>query len=316
MKDLLNINVETLKELGVLDWGYFEDSIPITLDHYNEWLKKDYHEPLGYMGDERASIRQNLNNYYPDFQSGLVFLFPYIKEKKALKQIETKKKMASYIYAFEGIDYHYVIKERLQKIVDLLNNQNELEYKFSIDAQPVLERDLAYKAGLGWFGKNAMIINQEYGSYFLITSILVNKKLNIQNTQNIETDHCGTCTKCIEACPTNAIEVETRSIISNKCISTFSIELFKEADPPKGYNEQDFIYGCDVCQDVCPWNTKPIEESTSSELSSDIHKLLHQTADLKNLGELKEFSNRGFKKHFGASPISRTGRVGFLKNLK
>ncbi len=317
MKDLLHIKIEQLNALDILDWGYTEDLIPTTLKKYEKWVEKKLHQPLSYMGDERFEKRKNLKNFYPECKSALVFLFPYITEKKAQQKLNLKTQISSYAYAFEGIDYHYAIKERLEKIKTLLKeSDSSIEVNFSIDAQPVLERDLAYKTGLGWFGKNSMIINKEHGSYFFIASILVNKKLEIKNINKLETDHCGTCTNCIDDCPTLAIDPNTRTIITDKCISTYTIELFKdETSPPKGYENQSYVFGCDICQEVCPWNTKPITNAKEINLDKKIHHQLNQTANLENIDQLKNESNRSFRKIFEFSPISRTGKIGFLKNI-
>jgi epoxyqueuosine reductase len=152
-----------------------------------------------------------------------------------------------------------------------------------------------------------MLISKKHGSFFLISSILINKKLNL-NTRTIEIDHCGNCTKCIDACPTNAI-IDNKVIDANKCISTFTIELFKDAEAPKGYpTNRGEIFGCDICQDVCPWNTKPLDKSELME-SPEYLKIFEET-------NLEVISNREFKKIFKGTSLERTGRVGLLKNIK
>src|SRR5690606_21900042 len=183
----------------------------------------------------------------PEFQSALVFLFSYQEAKKWL--MENKEyTVAGYSLGFGGEDYHRALKSRLQRIAESLNRP-EIKIFFSLDAQPIMERDLAYRAGLGWFGKNSMLISRKEGSYFIIGSILFSEKLEVEPNQ-IELDHCGKCNACAESCPTEAIDPQTRTLISEKCISTFTIETFKEAPAPDGFEKsRGEIFGCDICQD-------------------------------------------------------------------
>ena len=202
-----------------------------------------------------------------------------------------------------------------------------LEAKFSLDTQPILERDLAYRAGLGWFGKNSMFINKSKGSFFIIGSLLLSEKLPLSKLKN-EVDHCGQCTACIDSCPTQAIDPKTRTILTQKCISTYTIELFKDGTtPPIGFIPgASEIFGCDICQDVCPWNKRvfrnysKINNFKEHEFSKEKESLISGFFLKKPLEEiikkLKGMSNRGFKKQFKGTPIERTGRVGLLKNLK
>lgn len=302
-------------ENKIIDWAYTEESRPISFDHYIKWVSDGYAGPLKYLSDERSHIRKDLKEYYPSFQSALVFLFSYIDEKKSQQNQKENFQVASYVTGFDGIDYHYWIKEKLQLIAnDLKVKDPSLEVKFSIDTQPILERDLAYRAGLGWFGKNSMLINQKHGSYFIIASLLLNKKLKLP-LKKIDSDHCGNCRACIDACPTDAIIDGKKSVDSNKCISTFTIELFKEAKPPLGYENENRIYGCDICQEVCPWNRKPINQSNSHFSENEISNFFK--GDINEIiKKLDQMSNREFRKKFKGTPLERTGRIGILKNLK
>ena len=178
----------------------------------------------------------------------------------------------------------------------------------------MLERDLAQRAGLGWFGKNSMIINREFGSYQLIGSLLLNKKLELA-TKDIETDHCGTCTRCIDACPTNAIHQTERTVFSDRCISTFTIEMFKEVEPPKGYAKNSHeVFGCDICQEVCPWNRKPLKNIESIQ-ESRLVNFFNRDLNLI-ISELEKMSNKGFKTFFKGTSFERVGKRGLIKNLR
>ena len=312
MNQLLSLDIEYLQSIQIVDWSYTESSIPLTYEHYDQWVKKELNGNLNYLSDERKGLRKDLKNLYPKFESALVFLFDYTSERKRIENDNSPFKLASYVTGFEGVDYHYWIKEKLEEVSKRLELK---DYQLSIDAQPVLERDLAYKAGLGWFGKNSMIISKQHGSYFLIGSILLDKKLEINNEREIEPDHCGNCTKCVDECPTSAI-VEDKVIDAKRCISTFTIEEFKPAPTPKGYEKvEELIFGCDICQDVCPWNKKPLNNTKASQ--NNIEWMSFFNDDLYNLiQKIESMSNREYKRQFKATPLERTGRVGMLKNLK
>ena len=304
MDDLLTLSKEFLNSIQVIDWSYTEKDRAISFDKFESWLKKGHHKPLEYLGGERGDKRKSVSSFYSHFQSALVFLFDYRSSAKR-NQESGDHQFAAYTKGFDGQDYHYWIKEKLDLIANKLNFEN---YQLSIDMHPVLERDLAYRSGLGWFGKNSMLINKKHGSFFLIASLLLPKKLSLQEKIVLETDHCGTCTRCIDTCPTEAI-ASNRTIISEKCISTFTIEMFKEAKPPKGYpSERGEIFGCDICQDVCPWNRRPLLNATSDQ-EVPFEKTFSQV-------DLELMSNREFRRVFKGTSLERTGRVGLLKNIK
>ncbi len=312
------LNNEFLETLGVLDWGYTEDPIPVSLSHYENWVNDSKHLPLNYLSDHRKHLRRDLRNVYPEFQSALVFLFSYQETKKWMIE-NSRHEVAAYSLGFQGDDYHFALKSRLQLIYKELSIK-DLEVFYSLDAQPILERDLAHRAGLGWFGKNSMFINQKEGSYFIIGSLLLNQKLEIDLGQ-MDIDHCGHCTSCADACPTQAINLETRTLEASKCISTFTIEVFKEVNPPDGYEKsRGEIFGCDICQDVCPWNRKPLSRVTSILKLKEKYLFLKDWLYFWPKDAFKSFiqreTKRGFKKLLLGTPFDRPGRDGWLKNLK
>lgn len=318
MKSSDLLNSAKLKELGILDWGYTEEPIPRTLSHYEKWVQEEKHGPLSYLSDHRKHLRRDLKNFYPEFKSALVFLFSYQEAKKWMMEND-KHLVAAYTLGFSGEDYHFALRARLLEIAHMLQ-LNEGEFTTTLDAQPVLERDLAYRAGLGWFGKNSMLIHQKEGSYFIIGSLLLNKTLPIDSPV-IDTDHCGQCVACVEACPTQAIDVESRTLIASRCISTFTIEIFKEADPPSGYeNARGEVFGCDICQDVCPWNRKPLTRVISELKLLDRFSFLKEWLYLWPQEKLKNYisleSNRGFRKKLQGTPFDRPGKNGWLKNFR
>lgn len=316
MKSSPVLNNELLKELGVVDWGYTEEAVPQTLTFFEKWTSEGLHGPLGYLNDHRKDLRRDLRLIYPEFQSALVFLFSYRPAKKWMLE-NHRHDVAAYTLGFQGEDYHHALKTRLEKIAATLP---DIKTFISLDVQPVLERDLAYRAGLGWFGKNSMLINRKEGSYFIIGSLLLNKKLPIDKAI-LDTDHCGQCSACVDACPTHAIHPGSRTIEASQCISTYTIELFKDADAPTGFNQsRGEMFGCDICQDVCPWNRKPLLRTIASlDLKENLLFLktwFYEWPKEKLLALIMNESNRGFRKKLFGTPFDRPGKEGWLKNLK
>ena len=187
-----------------------------------------------------------------------------------------------------------------------------VKYHIAVDTWPILERDFAYQAGLGWFGKNSMILSRNYGSYFMLGMLLLDSKLDLAKKE-LSPDHCGKCRACIDACPTNAIIEDKRTLDAEKCISTFTIEHFKDVPAPKGYKNSDYIFGCDICQDVCPWSKKSLLPFDKAKNNSNLKQKIE---DKELRSYLESISNREFRRVFKNTPLERTGRLGLLKNLK
>lgn len=320
---------EQIKKWGVVDYSYTSMAVPETLLHYNEWVKKNLHLPLHYLEGERQSKRQSLKEFWPEFQSAVVFLFSYHETHQALQHFyqDDKKwnglKLGSYTLGFRGEDYHHLLKERLMEIGESLKSQNpSLEYRLTLDTHPVLERDLAFRAGLGWFGKNSMMINRHHGSFFIIGSLLLNQSIH-QEEKIIETDHCGQCTACIDACPTRAIDPDTRTIIAEDCISTFTIEQFKLDSVPseKMTLKSGHIFGCDICQDVCPWNKRIDRQMENhsvqfNEKQTMIADFFLRSDKQELAATLEKMTEGEFKRKFAGTSFERSGRRGLLKNLR
>ncbi len=320
MKDSELFPQTFLSTLGILDWGYTEEPKPMSWAHYKTWTEASLHSPLSYLADHRKDLREDLKKVYPKFQSALVFLFSYQEAKKWMLE-NNRHEVAAYSLGFEGEDYHHAVKRKLADIVSFLQvSHPELEHFMALDTQPILERDLAYRAGLGWFGKNSMLIHQKEGSYFIIGSLLLNQKLNLPNPA-VDVDHCGQCVACVDACPTKAINPETRTLIADRCLSTFTIEVFKEANPPVGFEKsRGEIFGCDICQDVCPWNRKPLQRVAAilqlNEKFAFLKEWFYQIpkSHMRDLIQLE--TKRGLKRKLQGTPFDRPGREGWLKNLR
>jgi epoxyqueuosine reductase len=311
MKPLLNLSTEQLQALGIVDWGYTEELKAQSFHQFENWTQEN--QELTYLTDHRKFLRQDLRLIDSKIESSLVFLFSYASTQKSL--LENKQhQVAGYALGFDGSDYHWILKEKLLNLSSLLN----LECKISLDIEPILERDLAYRAGLGWFGKNSMLISQKEGSYFMLGSLLLFKKLPL-DSPILDTDHCGHCELCVEACPTDAINPETRTLVLNRCLSTFTIEMRKETNPPLGLeNSRGEIFGCDICQDVCPWNKKKLQNTMALPLSTKAKELLcfFSRPYGKILEEIESWSQRQYLRFFKGTPIDRPGLRGMKKNLK
>ena len=316
-----------LKDFNILEFGYTEESLPLSKQHFEDWIEKNNHLPLHYLSDERAEKRKDIRSHWPEFQSAIVFLFNYHSTHQALNHhYETTSawnglKLASYTLGFEGHDYHHQLKKHLEFIGNKLREEYELDYKLALDVHPVLDRDLAFKCGLGWFGKNSMLINRHGGSFTIIGSLLLNKKLPL-STKTIETDHCGQCTRCIESCPTDAIDPVSRTIKAQDCISTFTIEQFKldTPVPEKMDLTKGTIFGCDICQDVCPWNKRvdrlhPLTDWAWNEKQKEILDFFSNRPVEQLYFELQEMSGKQFEKKFKQTSFERSGKRGLLKNL-
>ncbi len=310
-----------LEALGIYDYGVTTLSRPVSFDHFSDWVARGEHGPLGYLADHRKDLRSDLLNFFPEFKSALVFLFPYCDSR--FKREDTRYHLASYVTGFAGHDYHYVIKERLEKISAALKGHNpSLISKLSLDVHPVLERDLAYRSGLGWFGKNSMFISKSLGSFVMIGSLLLSEEVEIAE-RALELDHCGNCNACAPACPTDAIDPKARTLSASKCISTWTIELFKESQVlSKMEDATGELFGCDLCQDICPWN-KRLERlgnyprtHVDAELSELIFNFFTRRPLSEVAQELRQMSNSSFRKKFHGTPLERTGRLGLLKNVE
>ncbi len=279
---------------GISKAGFLEQEAP----RLENWLNKNYNGQMSYMEnhfdkrldptllvDDAKSVVSLLLNYYPsEFQNSDSY------------------KISKYAY---GQDYHLVIKEKLNEFLfSIQQNIGEISGRAFVDSAPVLDKAWAAKSGLGWIGKNSNLLTQKVGSFYFIAELIIDLDLEYDYAV---TDHCGSCTACLDACPTQAI-VAPYVIDGSKCISYFTIEL-KESIPTEVKGKfDDWAFGCDVCQDVCPWNrfSKPHNEpllSASSELLSMSKK------------DWIEITEETFKKVFKDSPLKRSKFHGLKRNI-
>ena len=292
------------KELGFDLVGAIPVSRSKTIDVYNSWLKKGYAGSMGYL-ERQAELKEDPRRLLPETMSLFALGFNYNTVDPS-SQTQNPEIGCISRYAW-GDDYHQLIRSKLSKLENYLChelNAGMLSRSF-VDSGPVLEREIAQRAGLGWIGKHSNLINWEKGSWFFLAELLVDVPLET-NLPFTRVD-CGTCTICIEACPTEAI-IANRTVDARLCISYLTIEL-KGAIPvelrPKMSN---MIFGCDICQEVCPWN-----QNASKSPESGLLPRPENVAP--ELTELMKLDQSAFKKRFRKSPIKRTKRRGLLRNV-
>lgn len=288
-------------ELGFMSCGiskatYLEEDA----DRLEQWLTNGYHGEMSYMEnnfDKRLDPRLLVDGA-KSVVSLLLNYFPSSGQKD-----HTAPKISKYAY---GTDYHFVIKEKLKNLLGFIREEiGEVGGRAFVDSAPVLDKRWAQKSGLGWIGKNANLINRKTGSFFFVAELILDVELAYDDPY-VE-DYCGTCTKCIDECPTQAI-VAPGQVDGSKCISYFTIEL-KEQIPSSFKDKFDnWMFGCDVCQDVCPWNRF---SKSHQEPQFDPHPdLLAMTKQ-----DWQEITEDVFRKVFKKSAVKRTKYKGLIRNI-
>lgn len=266
-----------------------------------QWLNKNMHGEMQYMANH-FDLRTDPRKLEPGTASVITLLFNYYPEEH---QPADLPKISKYAY---GDDYHDIIRAKLREFLSLMRTQiGEVAGRGFVDSAPVLERSWAQKSGLGWIGKNGNLIHKQQGSFFFIATLMVDLPLAYDNP--LQKDYCGTCTKCIDACPTQAI-VSPTVVDGNKCISYYTIELKEALQGQIGeVNYDGWMFGCDVCQDVCPWNrfSKPHSEPGFQPKDAIFQ---FSIADWLALEE------QTFKTVFGKSPLKRRKYSGIQYNVK
>jgi epoxyqueuosine reductase len=259
------------------------------------------HGSMHYM-ERYFDMRIDPSRLVPGTKSVITLLLNYFPKKK---QDADALKISKYAY---GKDYHEVIREKLTHFLELIKQQvGEIHGRGFVDSAPVLERTWAQRSGLGWVGKNGNLINRQMGSFFFIATLITDLDLNPD--EPFAKDYCGTCTRCIDACPTEAI-LPGKIVDGSKCISYFTIELKDMLIPNEMKGKfENWMFGCDICQDVCPWNrfSKPTDEIEFTPLP--------EILDLSTK-EWEMMTEEKFKKIFNHSPLSRSRFKGIQRNLK
>jgi epoxyqueuosine reductase len=266
-----------------------------------QWLSKNRHGSMQYMANH-FDLRVDPTQLVPGAKSVITLMLNYYP---SAKQNEAAPKISKYAF---GKDYHEVIREKLKELIQLIKETvGDVNGRGFVDSAPVLERSWAVKSGLGWVGKNGNLISKQNGSFFFIATLICD--LELEYDSPFAKDYCGSCTKCIDACPTEAI-LPDKVVDGSKCISYFTIEL-KDAlidENMKGKFE-NWMFGCDVCQDVCPWNR--FSKSTQEQNFTPIPEILNLSTK-----QWEEMSEETFKQVFKHSPLKRTKFAGIQRNLK
>jgi epoxyqueuosine reductase len=291
---------EKARQLGFILAGVTSCNPPVHHPIFEEWLNNGFHGAMNYLSEERSRIRRaDPKLILPECKSILVLALPYQPVTCNLQPATFR--IASYAL---GDDYHDLIPPRLKQIVEFIEEQigRPIPNRYYTDTGPVLERELAQHAGLGWIGKNSMLINPKIGSAFFLAEILLG--IDLEPDDAPITDHCGTCTRCINACPTQAI-LPSRTLDARRCISYLTIENKDEIPEELRARMGNWIFGCDICQMVCPWN----------RFSAPADSALEPTTPLRISAPDLTLSSVEFNQRFKRSPLKRAKRRGILRNL-
>jgi epoxyqueuosine reductase len=291
------------KSLGLLEC----EILPATFlenekEPFQNWLDNNRHGEMGYMA---RNIEKRLDPHllYENAKTIIVVLQNYFPKNRQTDS--TSPVLSKYAY---GTDYHFIMKDKLKELLQFIQKEiPNCNGRPFVDSAPVLERAWAKKAGLGWIGKNSILISQKHGSFFFIGELILDIELPY-NDVNLVRDHCGNCTKCIDACPTKAIVAE-RVVDARKCISYQTIELRGDLDESLKGQFENRVFGCDICQDVCPWNSK--SEPHNEPNFEPQQKLLQLTKE-----EWHKMEKPLFNELFKNSAVKRTGFKGLKRNLE
>ena len=266
-----------------------------------QWLHKGAHGSMAYM-ENHFDMRVDPRQLVPGAKTVICLTFNYFNPEK--QQDATAPKIASYAY---GEDYHFVVKDKLKALLEFMRSEiGEIDGRCFVDSAPVMEREWAQRAGLGWNGRNTLTIHPKRGSFFFLAEIICDLALPLYDDPI--RDHCGTCRRCIDACPTEAIAPEGYFLDASKCISYLTIELRDQI--PAQFQEQmnGWMFGCDVCQDVCPWNR--FSEKHSEPAFEPHPDLLQMTRR-----DWQELTEEVFGKVFKKSAVKRVKFGGLKRNI-
>jgi epoxyqueuosine reductase len=267
----------------------------------DEWLGKGMHGSMKYM-ENHFDMRVDPSKLVPGAKSVITLLLNYFP---AETQVEESYKISKYAY---GSDYHEVIRTKLRTFLEWIHEQvGEVHGRGFVDSAPVLERSWAQRSGAGWIGKSGNLITRKGGTFFFIATLITD--LELEYDDPFAKDYCGSCTKCIDACPTEAI-LDNKVVDGSKCISYYTIELKDLIIPSEMQGKfNNWMFGCDVCQDVCPWNrfSRPTQEQGFTPLPG----VLNLTTK-----DWEELSEESFRKIFRDSPVKRTKYKGLMRNIK
>jgi epoxyqueuosine reductase len=279
---------------GISKSGFLEDEAP----RLERWLNQNQHGQMSYM-ENHFDKRLNPNLLVDDAKSVVSLLLNYYPSET---QTDDSYKISKYAY---GQDYHQVIKEKLKELLFSIQNEiGEVSGRAFVDSAPVLDKAWAAKSGLGWIGKNSNLLTKSLGSFYFIAELIIDLELDYDNPT---TDHCGSCTACLDACPTDAI-VAPYVVDGSKCISYFTIELKENIPSEMKGKFEDWAFGCDICQDVCPWNR--FSKSHNEPLFNPNPEFLSMTKK-----DWEDITAETFQMVFENSAVKRTKFEGLKRNI-
>lgn len=281
---------------GISKAAFLEEEAP----RLENWLNNNMHGQMSYM-ENHFDKRLDPRLLVPGAKSVVSLLLNYYTAEK--QEDETAPKISKYAY---GSDYHVVIKEKLNQLLLFIQaNIGEIDGRVFVDSAPVLDKAWAKKSGLGWIGKNSNLINKGSGSFYFIAELIIDLELEYDGPVK---DYCGSCTRCIDACPTDAI-IAPYVVDGSKCISYFTIELKENIPSDVSGKLDNWVFGCDVCQDVCPWNR--FAKNHSEQHFKPAGELLQMTKE-----DWYDLTEETFKKVFKGSAVKRTKFSGLKRNLE
>ncbi|MDK7375640.1 tRNA epoxyqueuosine(34) reductase QueG [Weeksella virosa] len=288
------------KELGFLSCGiakaeFLEQEAP----RLEAWLKNNYHGDMSYM-ENNFDMRLDPRLLVDGAKTVISLAYNYYQP---IDRNPDSYKIAMYA---QGEDYHFVVKEKVRDLLHYIQEEiGNVNGRAFTDSAPILEHAWAQKAGIGWIGKNSLLLSKQKGSFFFLAELIVDLEMSYDNA--IETDHCGNCTRCIDACPTEAI-LPNKTVNGSQCISYFTIELKGEIPTEMKGKFDDWIFGCDICQDVCPWNRFSLPTQEKKFIGYEKINNFSKT-------DWEEITEEVFKEMFRKSPVKRTKFTGLKRNI-
>lgn len=288
------------KELGFLSCGiakaeFLEQEAP----RLEAWLKNNYHGDMSYM-ENNFDMRLDPRLLVDGAKTVISLAYNYYQP---IDRNPDSYKIAMYA---QGEDYHFVVKEKVRDLLHYIQEEiGNVNGRAFTDSAPILEHAWAQKAGIGWIGKNSLLLSKQKGSFFFLAELIVDLEMSYDNA--IETDHCGNCTRCIDACPTEAI-LPNKTVNGSQCISYFTIELKGEIPTEMKGKFDDWIFGCDICQEVCPWNRFSLPTQEKKFIGYEKINNFSKT-------DWEEITEEVFKEMFRKSPVKRTKFTGLKRNI-
>lgn len=292
---------ERAEALGFMACGFakaefLEEEAP----RLEQWLKDKRHGEMNYM-ENYFDLRLDPRKLVEGAKTVISLIYNYYPSEK---QIENTYKIAKYAY---GEDYHFVVKDKLRQLMDFIQEEiGEVNGRAFTDSAPILETAWARKSGIGWIGKNTLLLNKTKGSFYFLSELILD--LELVYDEPFQSDHCGSCTRCVDACPTDAI-LPNRVLDGSKCISYFTIELKEQIPENMKGQFADWMFGCDICQDVCPWNRFSLPHT--EERFQPKQELLTYTKS-----DWQEITLEVFQNIFRKSPVKRSKFEGLKRNIE